>query len=138
MNKELFSLAVAGALLSGCSTTPENLADKTEPIVRSYSANYQEIYRRVSSTAKRCISGNAGPYTSLAVDADLYSELGYGDVQVSMINYGVRNYYWTAKIELAGANASRLTLRSGNSLGADRAAQAVLTWADGGTDCPAI
>jgi hypothetical protein len=72
-------IVVAAALaLSGCSTSPAQLEEKAQPNTQVYSENYQEIYRRVSGPAKRCIAGNIGAYASMAVDADLFSDLGYG------------------------------------------------------------
>ena len=50
---------VFAPMLVGCSSTPADVEGKTKPIVQTYRENYQEIYRRVSSTAKRCFAGNA-------------------------------------------------------------------------------
>jgi hypothetical protein len=127
-------MVLAGLLLGACSTTPADLEAKAEPTVQNYSENYQEIYRRVSTTAKRCIAGNISAYASMAVDADLYSELGYGDITMSLINWSVRNYYWSTKIEKAGGG-SRLTVRAGNTLAAETAKQSVIRWANGDTTC---
>ena len=85
--------AVLALACAGCSSTPAELEAKTEPITQNYPENYQEIFRRVSSTAKRCFAGNVGAYASFAVDSELYSELGYGELTLSLINYGTRNYY---------------------------------------------
>jgi hypothetical protein len=123
------------AALGGCSTTPADLEAKTTPVITSYSDNYQEIYRRVSTTAKRCLAGNSGSHTSIAVDADLYSELGYGEITTSLINFGTRNYYWSARIERSGAG-SKMTMRAGNSLASGRMIDIVAGWAGGGSDCP--
>jgi hypothetical protein len=71
----------------------------------------------------------------MAVDADLYSELGYGDVTVSLIDMGVRNYYLSVHIEKQPAG-SKLTARSGNTLAANRYIERVEAWANGDDTCP--
>lgn len=119
--------------LSGCSSTPDDLASKTSPIIQSYNENYQEIYRRVSTTAKRCWAEPVSAQAAMVVDAELYPDLGYGDVAVSLVNWGARNYYVTAKIEKA-AQGSRMTLRSGNAIDETRA-NFVLRWAAGDQNC---
>jgi hypothetical protein len=62
-----------GLSIGACSSTPADLEAKAPPIVQTYTENYQEIYRRVSTTAKRCFAGNVGAYASFAVDSELYS-----------------------------------------------------------------
>lgn len=71
---------------------------------------------------------------SLAVDAELYSELGYGEISRSLINYGVRNYYWTARIERAGTG-SRMTVRAGNTVNNPSMVNNVIRWATGDQAC---
>jgi len=132
---KIASCVVLAALsLGGCSTTPADLEAKTEATVQNYSENYQEIYRRVSTVARRCVAGNVGAYASMAVDGDLYSELGYGDITMSLINWSVRNYYCPAKIEKT-ASGSKMTVRSGNTLASETAKQSILRWASGDTAC---
>lgn len=130
--------ALSGALLlAACSTTPQALetADATQSTTRTYGQNYQEIYRRVVSTATRCSAGNISAYASFAVDSQLYSELGYGEVSTSLINWGVRNYYWKAKIEKAPGGGSTMHLYSGNTLNNATMLNKVVGWADGDTNC---
>jgi len=127
--------ALACLVLGGCSTTPADLNAKTEATVQNYPDNYQEIYRRISTTAKRCIAGNISAYASMAIDAELYSDLGYGEITASLINIGIRNYYWSAKIEKAERGSSRLTARSGNTLASETAKQSIIRWANGDANC---
>jgi hypothetical protein len=125
----------AALVLSGCSTTPADLETKSIPVVQTYSENYQEIYRRVSTTAKRCLAANVGAYASFAVDSELYSDLGYGEMTLSLINMGTRNYYLSARVDKQPAG-SRMTVRSGNTLAAERYASLVMSWAGGDQSCP--
>lgn len=123
-------------VLAACSSTPADLEAKSEPTVQGYTENYQEIFRRVSNTAKRCYTANMGAYASTTADAQLYPDLGYGEVSVSLINMGTRNYYFTAKIEKAGTG-SKMTLRAGNTLAAPRYLERALSWASGADEtCP--
>lgn len=106
-------------------------------MIQTYSENYQEIYRRVSTTAKRCFAGNVGAYASFAVDSELYSELGYGELTLSLINMGTRNYYMSARVDKQ-PTGSKLTVRSGNTLASERYKTLMLAWAGGDQNCPAI
>ncbi|BEV43954.1 hypothetical protein [Afipia carboxidovorans] len=132
-----FTLAALGLALAGCSSTPQDLESKSAPTIQTYTENYQEIYRRVSTTAKRCFAGNISATASFAVDSELYSELGYGDLTLSLINMGTRNYYISAKIEKQ-PSGSRMTMTTGNTLAADRYKNLILGWAAGDQNCPVI
>jgi hypothetical protein len=70
----------------------------------------------------------------MAVDSEFYSELGYGELTVSLINMGTRNYYLTVRIERM-LTGSKMTVRSGNTLAADAHTAAVLRWASGDQNC---
>lgn len=131
------ALSVCAFSLAACSSTPADLEAKAAPIVQRYSENYQEIYRRVSTTAKRCFAGNIGAYASFAVDSELYSELGYGEVTLSLINLGTRNYYLSARVDKE-PTGSKLTVRSGNTLASERYKALILGWAGGDQNCPVI
>ena len=63
----------------------------------------------------RCFARNTGPYSSYAVDADLYPDLGYGEVTLSLVNTITRNYYLSVRVEKQ-PTGSKLTVRSGNTL----------------------
>lgn len=124
------TVAVA-LMLAACSTTPTELEQKAEQL---YPDNYQEIYRRVSTTAKRCMATNLTGYASMAVDSELYSELGYGEISVSLINVGVRNYYVSARIEKQ-PKGSRMVLRVQNTLPGRQYAEMFQRWATGDQNC---
>jgi hypothetical protein len=80
------------------------------------------------------MAGNVGAYASMAVDTDLFPDLGYGEIRTSLINWGARNYYLSIKIEKAGTG-SRMTTKSGNTLGAERMVQSAQRWASGDQGC---
>lgn len=123
------------ALLAACSSTPEALEKDTKAASssKSYSQNYQEIYRRVYGVASRCmVASNSS--TQFAVDAQLYTELGFGEITQSLVTPYGRNYYLKVKIEKAGSG-SRMTVQSGNTLMQGATLRKVFAWADGGTSC---
>lgn len=132
--KRAVALAPIAALLVGCSTTPADLEAKSTPTIIAFTENYQEIYRRTSGLAKRCIASSMGPYASMAVDADLFPDLGYGEITVSLINWGVRNYYVSSRIEKT-PTGSKLIVRAGNTLGAEQMVQRMQRWAGGDQEC---
>ncbi|MBY3043700.1 hypothetical protein [Rhizobium leguminosarum] len=129
----LTSLSIA-CILSGCSTTPEAL-EKSASAARSeksYAENYQEVYRRLADTARRCRSTTGS--AAFTVDAQLYNELGYGEITMSMVSIYPRNYYWKAKVEKT-ASGSRVSAVSGNTSAQDRSLADVMRWADGDQHC---
>ena len=132
----LVAVIFALSILTACVTSTDKLKATSGAITeeRTYSENYQEIYRRVSTEATRCTEGGLLVMSSLEVDAQLYNELGFGEVSWSLINFGVRNYYWTAKIEKQD-EGSKITVTSGNTLGKKGLMKRVLLWADGDKDC---
>ncbi|WP_430251265.1 hypothetical protein [Neorhizobium sp. DAR64860/K0K1] len=128
----VFALALA---LAGCSTSSANL-ESSKSAARSekvYPENYQLVYRRITDTAKRChqTAGTA----AFNVDAQLYNELGFGEITMSLVSaLYPRNYYWKAKVEKAGSG-SKVSIVSGNTLAQGSTLRQVSKWADGDTAC---
>ena len=123
-------LVVAPAL-AGCSSTPADVEGKTKPVVQTYRENYQEIYRRVSSTAKLCFAGNA----SIVAESDLFSDLGYGLTTLSFVHSGTRNFYLSVRIQKDEAG-SKITVLSDNPSASELYRNLVLAWAGGDKNCP--
>jgi len=73
-------------------------------------------------------------YTQFAVDAQLYTELGFGEITQSLVTPYGRNYYLKIKIERAGAG-SKMTVYSGNTLVKGATLTKVFGWAEGATGC---
>jgi hypothetical protein len=120
--------AFATITLAGCSSTPADLEAKSTATSQTYTEDYQEIYRRVSITAKRCFAQKVGLYASFAVDSVLSSELGYGQLTLSHINSGRQNYYISVRIEKQAAG-SKLTMISDDTSASGRYKDLVLEWA---------
>lgn len=135
MLKQSIALSIA-LIAAGCSSTSADLEKKTAATanVQTFSENYQEIYRRILTTAKNCQSGNVSAYASYDVEGQLYNELGYGEITLSMTNVGTKNYFWKAKVEKQDVGA-RLTVNAGNSLNASQMSNNVLRWAAGDSKC---
>jgi hypothetical protein len=76
-------------------------------------------------------------YASFAVDSGLYPDLGYGELTLSLINMGTRNYHLSVRVDKQ-PTGSRLTIRSGNTLAAERYTSLVLGWASGDQNCPVV
>jgi hypothetical protein len=121
-------------LLAGCSTTPEALEAKSDAVSQKYADNYEEIYRRLAGTARRCIAGHDTNALSMAVEADLHKERGLGDVRFVAIGPAFSNYFVSAKIEKMGSG-SRVSVRTGNSIVSDRLNKMVFRWAGGDQEC---
>ncbi|MGO4833810.1 hypothetical protein AB4144_16225 [Rhizobiaceae sp. 2RAB30] len=121
--------------VAGCSTSPADLEKKasTQTATRSFSANYQGVYRRLYSTAKRCADVPVGAATAMRVDGQLYSELGFGEITYAQTGL-ITNYYWKAKVERAG-QGSKMTVSSGNTINNAMWLNQVSKWADGDEAC---
>ncbi|WP_081159932.1 hypothetical protein [Ensifer aridi] len=136
MAKMIVGALLIGGAVSSCSTSSEDLEKSTSAVrsQKSYNENYQAVYRRLADTARRCQS-TAGS-AAFTVDAELYNELGYGEIALSMVSIYPRNYYWRAKIEKTGGG-SRVSVVSGNTLVQSRTLADVMRWADGDPRCHA-
>ena len=141
LNDKLFKfIAVLLFLfLASCSTSMTSLEESKSATraERTYTENYQEIYRRITNEAKRCQTGIAGAFATMNVQAQLYNELGFGEIALFMTNMGTRNFYWTAKVEKM-PEGSKLTVISGNTIRNKANLNMVLNWADGNTGCSAL
>lgn len=82
------------------------------------------LYRRVYEVANKCLVASAGS-AQFVVDAQLYGELGFGDLTWSYSSVYGRNYYMKSKLERAGSG-SKLTMIAGNTLDQRRRAGRVI------------
>ncbi|NEI70977.1 hypothetical protein GR212_15460 [Rhizobium lusitanum] len=133
MNYRIWGALVL-ACLAGCSTSSGQLesASGTATQTRKYPDNYQALYRKVLEPAQRCLAG--GISNRLTVDAQLYPDLGFGEITDSRTSIAGRNYYIKVKISKAG-NGSEMTVWSGNTLAKSHDMNLVFSWAEGKTEC---
>ena len=122
-------------LLAGCSSTPEALEAESDAASQNYADNYEEIYRRLAGTARRCLTGHNTIASSIEVEADLQKELGFGDVRlVSIGGRMISNYFVSAKIEKMG-RGSRVSVKTNNPIISERLSKMVFRWAGGDQEC---
>jgi hypothetical protein len=126
---------LAAITLVGCASKPPEEANK--PTVQTYAEDYQGLFQRVSTTAKRCFASKAGLYQSGAVDADLYSEIGYGQLTLTVNGRGGDNYYVSVRIEKQ-LTGSKLTMISDNMAASQRYRELVSGWVNGDQNCPVV
>ena len=126
---------LATIALTGCASKPPEEASK--PIVQTYAEDYQGLFQRVLTTAKRCFASKAGLYRSGAVDAALYSDIGYGQLTLAVNGTGSYSYYVSIRIEKQ-PTGSRLTMISDNVEASQRYRELVSGWANGDQNCPAV
>jgi len=128
-------VVLAAITLVGCASTPPEEAIK--PTVQTYAEDYQALFQRLSTTAKRCFASKAGLYRSGAVDANLFTEIGYGQLTLTVDGRGSDNYYVSVRIEKQ-PSGSKLTMISDNMAASQRYRELVLVWANGDQNCPAV
>lgn len=128
--------ALLAVVLTGCATNPDQLSAVADVETYTFQENYQEIYRRVSSQARMCLSASLGAYASNQIDAQLYPDLGYGEVTYRLSNFGVNNYYFLVKIEKKG-DGTLVTSQAGNTLAPGTYMKLVRQWAHGDKACTA-
>ncbi|MEZ2220734.1 hypothetical protein [Rhizobium sp. RCC_161_2] len=133
--KRILTAALLSALV-GCSNNPDTLAQNkySANTEKSFPENYQALYRKIHDPASRCLVGSPGVATQLILDAQLYPDLGFGEISYSMSSIYGRHFFWKAKIEKAGSG-SKISVVSGNSLSRDKDIRSVLRWADGDMNC---
>lgn len=127
-------LAMATWFVAGCTSTTADFEAKSMPTIQNFAENYQEIYRRISTTARRCSVVTFGTYSAVSVNADLFSELGYGEVSAFAMNYNIRSFYWTARVDRAGKGAT-VTVRADSVLPLEQGTLAVMRWAANDQNC---
>lgn len=129
-------LILAFSVISGCSTTPEQLeaSKSAHAETRGFSINYQELYRRVYGPASRCLKVSVGGGSQMIVEGQLYSELGFGEIVYSMHSMYGRNFYAKVKIEKVDSG-SKMTVNYGNTFVNQSGSSKFFAWADGKTTC---
>ena len=101
---------------------------------RTYADNCQALYRKVYGPASRCLVANPGISTQLLLDAQLYPDLGFGEMTFSMSSIYGRNYFIKIKIEKSGSG-SMMSVSAGYTLVNASRLATVFGWADGKTSC---
>jgi hypothetical protein len=124
-------------LLAGCSTTTKDLRIDIKTLTKTfeYSENYQEIYRNILKGGKSCIE-SVNYNASTNFDGQLYSELGYGEIIMSVKGPALINYYLLIEIKKF-ETGSKMIINSGNTINNENNINRVLVWASGDERCQA-
>ncbi len=135
-SKIIAAAAMLVACPASCSTTPEQLesSKSTATQMRAFPDNYQALYRKVYGPASRCLVAAVGGSTQMLLDAQLYPDLGFGEMSQSMQSIYGRNYYLKIKIEKAGSG-SKMTVSAGNTVVNASRVKTAFGWAEGKTSC---
>lgn len=127
--KQLITAGAMALALAGCANSVAGLQEHGTTEAR-FPENYQEVYRRVVTMARQCQQAEVvvgiGSYK---IDAQLYSELGYGEVTYALSNFQ-QNYYAAAKIAKDGTG-TKMTISSV----VEGFKAPWLRWAAGATTC---
>lgn len=130
MRQIIITSAVAIGLAACGPTASRDLYTPSQTTEVSIPENYQAVYRRVSIRARECLQQeNLLGGARWTVDAQLYGELGYGEVTYALSQFS-QSYIAAAKIAKDGTGA-RVTIAAT----APRWAKAFEGWARGGSDC---
>ncbi|MGJ5033448.1 MULTISPECIES: hypothetical protein [unclassified Bradyrhizobium] len=135
-------MGAAMALLGGCAMSPEGLNSRDVADSKSFSESYEEIFRRLSETGKRCyppvrVFGNPGNPGGGQIESEgeLHRDRGFAEFRLVAGSYGVRmNYFVAARIEKSGSG-SRVTIKVSNPMGAGPLSDRIYRWAGGDSSC---
>lgn len=124
-------------VLSGCAAG--NVKELKREAYKKYefqeNLNYQQVYKNIATATRSCWESGFlfSPSAQNIVDADLYSELGKGEITIRMANLGSRVYAHTEIVKRDHTN-SQVTVwiyfRTWTSM-----ARKIRGWASGKDDC---
>lgn len=141
---KFFTFMAVSCLILSCSGTPQDLVSKDSSleISKNFNSGYQEIYRNIVNMSRKCRDGHIttalNPATATFInDADLYSDLGYGEISNRMSYFGTNNFYYHIKVERVQEGTSKVTAWVGNTLAKENLAKSIFHWASGGETCSA-
>lgn len=132
---KILTLITACIALAGCAASSvDGLKQSAAPQEFTTASNYQEVYRNIAANARACWSGGflLSPQAQRIVDADLYAELGKGEVTMWMSNLGT-SVYAHALIERRAPAETHVSVWNHPNWG--QVVPAMETWASGQRTC---
>ena len=108
------SWVLLALVVGGCGATTKTELEHSAPQAQifRYPDNYQAIFRRVSESAKRCLAGEfLLAHGRMAIDAQLYSDLGFGEISHYLSHALLPRHHFSAKIERDG-EGSKMTIKA--------------------------
>jgi hypothetical protein len=128
----MFLIACSVLPLGGClSTSVQELSQSGTRYEFNIKGNYQEVYRKILTNAKKCFSANSLILSTpiIGVEAQLYPELGFGEI--NDVTYSLTNFYrWSARIERSNDDAKIIVFSKFEQL-----ATKTNEWARGSSTC---
>jgi hypothetical protein len=129
-------LLAASLSMTACVSSDDFYAEPYD-LVFDDARPYQEVYATTLSTMRRCgyASGPADflGTAALNLDAQLYGELGYGEIEWYMSGVTIMRQMLT-RIERRGTG-SRVSIRMANMANEAPSLARMEHWTRGGTDC---
>lgn len=133
-----FRRAIAGIVLTacgGCATSVAEFESANPQLVESMAENYEVIYERVYRMARRCYV-TSSLTASNEVEAQLFPQLGYGELLFTFINMGMKDPVSRVRVDRidTGSRVSITTTGVFEGVQADRRKK-LLGWARGSEAC---
>jgi hypothetical protein len=141
INRSRGLVFLAAILLAGGCESYSELGAKPPSAVAAVDRNYQAVYASTLSAMRRCLRPGAAFFPSpsaVTLDAQLYPDLGYGEIAHGMAGLAPGLLTMT-RIERVGSG-TRVSVTTGNQgpgASANSASWAIY-WARGGSDCPTL
>lgn len=94
----LVLIAMMVLLVSGCApSTVLELRDEATPVTFTTDAQYQRVFKDLKDELSRCMFGGAMMATT-TIDAQLYPDLGEGEISIRYNNMGDRSVFLHVEI----------------------------------------
>ena len=129
---------IAGIVLiacGGCATSVAEFESASPQLEESMPENYKVIYERVFRAARRCYV-TSGLTSSSEVEAQLFPQLGYGELFFTFINMGMKDPVSRVRVDRVdtGSRISITTTGVFEGVQADRRTK-LLSGAQGSEAC---
>lgn len=127
------ALLIATALTAAACTSQAQMDEQPVQRVTHFSENYQKIYANLNKGARNCYE-----VASISdVDAQLFSELGYGEISAAVTGGFTHQPIMNAKISRDGSGAV-MEAKTAEARGREGTLNWVEYWARGGLTCPKL
>lgn len=127
-----YLVAPAAIAVAACTTQAQMDAEPVQRVTR-FDLNYQQVFANLNKGARNCYE-----VASLSsVDAQMYSDLGYGEVSAAVTGGFTHQPIMYAKISRDGSGAVMQSKTAG-SRGREGTLNWVEYWARGGLTCPKL
>lgn len=133
------AMAIAVLVLGGCAASPEGLKSRDVADSRTFSENYEEIFRRLMETGRQCYppgQDRINPtHGQIEYEGEIHRDRGFAEFRLVAGSYGIKmNYFVAARIEKSGSG-SRVTIKVSNPLGAGPLSSRIYRWAGRDSSC---